>query len=217
MIEVPVYNMDGQSQGSVEIDEAILGGEVRPHLLKQAIVRYQNGIRQGTAATKSRGMVRGSTRKLYKQKGTGRARAGNNRTPVRRGGGHTFRKETRDFSQALPKKMRRLARNNAILAKIQSNDAMVVEGLGFDTPKTKRFAEMLQAIGVEKSCVLALREPDANVWKSGRNIPKTEICLVQQLNAYGILRRQKLIFTKDAFEALVADPVRIGLGDHPAE
>jgi large subunit ribosomal protein L4 len=207
--------MDGTSQGSLQIDEAVLGGEVRPGLLKQAIVRYQNGHRQGTAATKSRGMVRGSTRKLYKQKGTGRARMGNNRQPVRRGGGHAFRKETRDFSQALPKKMRRLARNNAILAKIQSNEALIIDGLGFDSPKTKAFAGMLEAVGVKKSCVVALREPNENIWKSGRNIPKTDICLVQQLNAYEILRRQKLVFAKDAFETLVADPVRIGLGHRP--
>lgn len=217
MIDVPVYSMDGTSQGSLQIDEAVLGGEVRPHLLKQAIVTYQNGHRQGTAATKSRGMVRGSTRKLYKQKGTGRARMGNNRQPVRRGGGRTFRKETRDFSHVMPKKMRRLARNNAILAKIQSNQALIVDGLRFDAPKTKGFVAMLKAIGVEGGCVVALREPNENVWKSGRNVPNTEICLVQQLNAYEILRRPKLIFAKDAFETLVADPVRIGLGDQPAE
>jgi len=202
MVDVPVYNMQGAQTGITQIDEAVLGGQVRPRLLKQAVVRYLANRRQGTAATKSRGMVIGSTRKLYRQKGTGNARMGTVRTNIRRGGGVAFAKRTRDFSQAMPKKMRRLARNNAILAKLQSSNVMVIEDLRFEQPKTKAFVSMLSVLGVKKGCVLAMAGPDEAVYKSGRNIPKTEIRLVNGLNAYEILRREKLLLTKEAFEVL---------------
>ncbi|MFQ5489251.1 MAG: 50S ribosomal protein L4 [Phycisphaerae bacterium] len=207
MLQVPVYDMSGSKTGSVEIDAEILGGKVRPPLLKQAVVIYQANQRQGTSATKSRGMVSGSTRKLYRQKGTGNARMGAIRTVVRRGGGVAFAKGKQNHSRTLPVKMRRLARNNAILAKIVSQNAVVVEGLTFETPKTKTMAQLLSGVGASRGCVVALGEPDANVVKSARNIPKTEIKLLRELNAYEILCRKSLVLTKPAFEALVADPV----------
>jgi large subunit ribosomal protein L4 len=210
MIDVPVYDMKGTQTGTLQIDEAALGGEIRPRLLKQAVVTFLANQRLGTAATKSRGMVAGSTRKLYRQKGTGNARMGPIRTNIRRGGGVAFAKTPRDFSRAMPKKMRRLARNNAILVKLQSNDAMIVEDLKFDQPRTKAFAAMLSVLGVKKGCVLAMAEPNETIYKSGRNIPRTEVRLVEQLSAYEILRRQKLIFTKEAFAALAASPERVG-------
>ena len=202
MIDVPVYNASGNQVGTVALDEARFGGEVRPALLKQAVVMYQANRRQGTVGTKSRGMVEGSTRKIYRQKGSGNARMGTVRTPVRRGGGHAFAKRTRDFSQSMPKRMRRLARDNAILAKAQANDVLVIEGLEFDAPKTKRFASLLSSVGADRGCLLALHEPNENVWKSARNIPRTEVCAVEQLNAYEILRRKKLMLTMPAFKAI---------------
>jgi large subunit ribosomal protein L4 len=207
MIDVPVYNMDGQSSGSMQIDPALLGGEVRPQLLKQAVVMYQANARQNTSASRSRGMVVGSTRKLYRQKGTGNARMGAIRTNIRRGGGVAFAKGKQDYHQMLPKKMRRLARNNAILAKLQAGDVAVVDGLQFDAPRTRAFAGMMRALDASKGCVLALKALDRNAYLSGRNIPKTEVLPVRELNAYNVLRRSKLIFTKDAFECLLKDPV----------
>ena len=207
MIEVPVYKMDGKKSGTVQIDPAVLGGRIRPDVLKQAVVMYQANARQNTVATRSRGMIVGSTRKLYRQKGTGNARMGTLRTNVRRGGGVAFAKGRQDYTQHLPKKMRRLARNNAILAKIQSDDAMIVEDLAFETPRTKVFAAMLAALGVDRGCVVALDVADQNTYLAGRNIPKVEVRPVRELNAYDILRRKKLIFTKGAFEALKSDPV----------
>ncbi|MCP4251777.1 MAG: 50S ribosomal protein L4 [bacterium] len=207
MLELPVYDMAGQQTGSVEIDPQVLGGRVRPRLLKQAIVTYEANNRQGTAATRSRGQVVGSTRKLYRQKGTGNARMGTIRTNLRRGGGVAFAKGKQVFSRNFPKKMRRLARNNAILTKILSQDAAVVEGLAFEVPKTQRMAELVASLGAEAGCVIALHEPDANVHKSGRNLPKTEVRLVNELNAYEILRRRKLIFSRPAFDLLAQDPV----------
>ena len=210
MIEVPVYDESGQQIASRQIDEAILGGRVRPALLKQAVVTHQANRRQGTAATKGRSDVEGSTAKLYRQKGTGRARMGASRTPIRRGGGMAFAKRPRDFSLAMPKKMRRLARNSAILAKLQSNEAAIIDGLTYEEPKTKRLAAMLRALKADGGCLLVLTKEDPHVWLSGRNIPKTAIRLLGQLNAYEVLRHKKLLFTLEAFEALLADPVRPG-------
>ena len=144
MIDVAVYNRDGKEIETLQVDEAVFGGVVRHPLLKQAIVMYHANSRVGTGATKSRGMVTGSTRKLYRQKGTGNARAGNARTPVRVGGGHTFAKVARDFGKDMPKKQRRLACDSAILAKLQSyqgetsrRDDLTVLGFGFSSINQK--------------------------------------------------------------------------------
>jgi len=206
MIDVPVYNMSGEQTGQMQVDEAILGGRVRPELLKQAVTLWQMNSRQASARTKSRGMIAGSTRKLYRQKGTGNARMGSVRSPVRRGGGVAFAKQDVNLRRTMPKKMRQLARNSAVLAKLKSQDVAVVDGLSFSEPKTKSFYGMLKAVGAARGCVLALAQPDAAVFRSGRNIPRTEIRPVYELNAYEILRRRKLLFTRDAFEALLANP-----------
>ncbi len=209
MLEVPVFNMEGERSGELEVDPAVLGGCVRPRLLKQAIVAFLDHQRQDSARTKSRSDVEGSTRKLYRQKGTGNARAGPLRTPVRRGGGRTFAKRGPRATKAMPKKMRRLARNSAILAKIQANDVLIVDDLQCTQIKTKPVAAMLSALGVQRGCVLAMHEADANVYLSGRNIPNTDIRTVDELNAYEVLRRRKLIFTRPAFERLMHDPVTV--------
>jgi large subunit ribosomal protein L4 len=203
MVDVPVYNENGDQVETMAVDEALLGMRVRPALLKQATVMYLANQRLGTSATRSRGMVVGSTRKLFRQKGTGNARMGTIRTNVRRGGGVAFAKQTRDFRQAMPKKMRRLACKNAILAKILGGDLLVVDQLQYDQPKTKRFAAMLQALKATKGCLVAIPEPNDNVYKSGRNIPKTEIRLVEQLNAYEILRRKRLLTTKQGLTQIL--------------
>src|SRR5277367_5402762 len=126
MIEVPVYNQSGQEIEKIQVDEAKFGGEVRRDLLKQAIVYYHANKRQGTVRTLARGEVAGSTRKIFRQKGTGNARMGTIRQPVRKGGGHAKQKRPKDWRQAMPKKARRLARDSAILSKIQTNDIRVV-------------------------------------------------------------------------------------------
>lgn len=200
MVNVPVYNSLGTKIGDQPIDEQLLGGEVNAALLKQAVVMYHANRRQGTVQTKSRADVEGSTRKIYRQKGTGRARMGNVRTPVRKGGGMAFAKRPREFRQTMPVKMRRLARNQAVLAKIHSADALIIDGLKIESPKTAPFAKMLAAVGADRGCTFATQGIDVGVYKSGRNIPRTEITDVAGLNAYQILSRRKLIFTREAFE-----------------
>lgn len=200
MISVPIYNESGVQVGTEQLDEAALGGEVNAQLLKQAVVMYQANLRQSDACQKTRGEVEGSTRKLFKQKGTGNARRGNIRTPVMRGGGRAFpNRPTDNHSREMPRQMRRLARNNAVLAKIQSGAAIILDGVRFDGPKTKRFATLLGKLKADRGCVYATNGVDQGAYKSGRNIPKVDVMPVTDLNAFAILRRQKLVFTRDAF------------------
>jgi len=217
MIDVPIYDMSGEQTGSLAIDEAILGGRVRHDLLKQSILMWRANQRQGSARTKCRSMIEGSTRKLFRQKGTGNARMGTVRSPIRRGGGVTFAKIYRDFGQVMPKKMRRLARNSALLAKLQSNQVAIVDPLSLEKPKTKDFYLMAKAIGADQGCVVALDSPDDVVYRSARNVPKTEICQVHELNAYELLRRKKVVFTKKAFEAVLSDPLTYGAAKEVSE
>lgn len=199
MLSVPVYNEAGQKIGDEQLDEALLGGEVNAALLKQALVMYQANRRQGTVSQKTRGEVEGSTRKIYRQKGTGRARMGPCRSPVRRGGGRAFPRKPRDFRQDMPRTMRRAARDQAVLAKIRSDQAVIVDGLKFEAPKTKRFAALLKAVQADAGCVFATAGVDQTIYRSGRNIPRTYIMNVADLNALDILSRRRLIFTRDAF------------------
>ena len=140
----------------------------------------------------------GSSKKLFRQKGTGNARVGNVRTGKRRGGGVTFAKTTRDFSQRMPKKQRRLARDSAILAKLLGNDVVVVDGLKFDKPRTKDFVNILTNLKIDRSCLVTTSSEDSNLCKSANNIPKVAVLPVSQLNAGDICSHRKMLFTKEA-------------------
>ena len=213
MLVVPVFDMKGKSTGTLEIDPAALGDRVRHRLIKQAVVAYLDHARQDSARTKRRSDVEGSTRKLYRQKGTGNARAGMLRTPIRRGGGRAFAKRGPRGTKVLPKKMRRLARNSAILAKIQSQDAMIIDDLACEQIKTKTMVSMFSALGLDGGCVLTLHERDEHVWLSSRNSPRTEVRVLEDLNAYDVLRRRKLVLTRPAFERLLQNPASPGGGE----
>src|SRR5918999_3213137 len=153
MIEVPVFNQSGQEIDKLQVDEAKLGGEVRTNLLKQALVMYHANKRQGTVRTLARGEVAGSTRKMFRQKGTGNARTGGIRNPIKKGGGHAKQKRPKDWRQALPKKAKRLARNSALLSKFQSGDVRVIDAINLDGIKTKPVAQMFKALGIDRSCL----------------------------------------------------------------
>ena len=198
-----VYNTDGQEVESLKVDEAVFGGSVRYPLLKQAIVMYHANKRVGTAATKGRSMVAGSSRKVFRQKGTGNARIGNIRTGKRVGGGVTFAKSLRDFGKRMPKKQRRLARDSAILAKLLSNNVVVVDGLNFEKPKTKDFIGILNNLKIERSCLVTISSEDVNLCKSANNIPKVAVMPVDELNAGDICNYRKMLFTKEAFLAVL--------------
>ena len=206
MIDLAVYNTEGQEIDTLKVDEAKLGGLVRYPLLKQAIVMCQANKRLGTVATKSRSMVAGSDRKLFKQKGTGNARVGNIRTGKRVGGGVTFAKSLREFRQRMPKKQKKLARDSAILAKLLSNNIVVVEKLNFEKPKTKDFVSLLNNLKIQHSCLVTVNSEDDNIYKSARNIPKVTVVPVGELNAGEICNYRKMLFTKEALlSVLTAD------------
>lgn len=199
MIDLAVYNTDGQEVESLKVDEAVFGGSVRYPLLKQAIVMYHANKRVGTAANKGRSVVEGSGRKVFRQKGTGNARIGNIRTGKRVGGGVTFAKGLRDFGKRMPKKQRRLARDSAILAKLLSNNVVVVDGLNFEKPKTKDFIGVLNNLKIERSCLVTINSADVNLYKSAKNVPKVAVMPVGELNAGDICNYRKMLFTKEAF------------------
>ena len=204
MIEVPVYNQAGQKVDTFQVDEEKLGGTVRTNLLKQATVMYHANQRQGTVRTQARGEVAGSTRKMFRQKGTGNARTGGIRNPIKKGGGHAKQKRPKDWRQAMPKKARRLARNSAILSKIQSQDIRVIDQITLEQPKTKVVAAMFKALGIDRSCLVAVDGNDENLVRSARNIDRTTLTTVAQLNAWEILKNRTLLVTRNGLQQILA-------------
>ncbi|MCA9074351.1 MAG: 50S ribosomal protein L4 [Planctomycetaceae bacterium] len=203
MVSAPLKNASGTDIGSYEFDPADLAPGINKQLLHDVVVMYEANKRAGTVKTKSRGMVSGSTKKLYRQKGTGRARAGNRRTPVRVGGGHAFGKTPKDWSYRLPKQAIRLATRMALLSKFQDDEAIVLDALAVDAPKTRVIADMLGSLGVgRESCLLTVRENDPVVWRSGRNIESLWVSPAAELNAYKLLHQKRLIVTKEAIDFL---------------
>jgi len=203
MIDVKVYNPDGQETGRIGVDEAWFGGEVHAEALRLAVRRHEGRQRVGTAATRSRGMKRGSGRKIFRQKHTGRARMGTLRSPIRRGGGVTFAKRRRDFGIRMPRKMRRRALDSALLARLRDEEVLVLDGLDLAEPKTREVARALRALGLERSCVLAIQPDDEVLYKSARNLPRTRVRRVTDLNAYDVLWPRRVVFTRPAFEAML--------------
>lgn len=202
MLSLPVYDTEGRQVDTMKIDEALFGTRVNVALLKQAIVAYHANRRRGTAATKGRAEVEGSTRKLFRQKGTGNARRGNIRTNLLRGGGAAFAKKPRDFRQKLSKNMRRAALRSAILAKMLGNDLLLIQGLSVKAPKTAVMAGVLRRLKIDRSCLLTLAERDHNLYLSSRNIPNLTVRTAEELNAFDVATRQKMLMTTDAMKVL---------------
>jgi len=203
MLEVPVYNIKGDKTDTIKVDERLFGGKVNVSLLKQAVVTYHANKRQGTVATKNRSQVEGSTRKLYRQKGTGNARRGAVRTNVMRGGGRAFGKVPRDMRKCLPRNMRRAALDSALLAKMLGQDLLVLDGLKVDAPKTSAMADVMKNLKINRSCLLAIAEQDRNVYLSGRNLQDLTVCVAKDLNAFDVATRQKMIVTREAMDLLM--------------
>lgn len=205
MIELPIYNMAGKQVDALAIDEAQLGGEVRHALLKQAYVMFHANQRQGSARTKNRSRVAGSTRKIYKQKGTGSARMGTVRTNLRKGGGVTFAKlRTReDFKQDMPKKMRRLANRNALLAKLVDSEVKCFDALNLEAPRTRDLKAALDAVGINRTCLVALDGGNRNAALSARNLPDVRTVRVDQINAFNLLNHRFLVVERDGLAKFI--------------
>src|SRR5580692_1287157 len=171
MATLPVYDRTGQEVGSYELDPAALAPRINKQLLHDVVVMYQSNLRLGTARSKSRGEVAGSTKKMYRQKGTGNARAGSRRSGIRRGGGHIFAKRPRDWTYRLPRKALQVATRMALAAKIRDSEVLLIDDLAFDAPKTKEMAVILKALKLEgHSLLVATADHNVNVYKSARNI-----------------------------------------------
>ena len=216
-MNLAVYDISGKQIGSYEIDPAELAPSVSKQLLHDAVVMYQANLRQGTMRTKNRGEVRGSTKKLYRQKGTGNARAGGRRSGTRRGGGHIFAKRPRDFGWRMPKKALRTATRMALAARLADDEIKLVDTLAFASPKTATMAKLLSALGLGEHTVLVSPEKhDENLWKSARNIEGVSVAPVGELNAYSILRPRKILMTTgaiDAFRATVSSRTKPPLAE----
>lgn len=209
MATLTVYNRSGQPVGTYEIDPAELAPRINKQLLHDAVVMYQANARQGTFKTKSRGEVSGSTRKLYRQKGTGRARAGDRKSGTRRGGGHIFAKRPRDFGYRLPRKALQIALRMALAAKIRDNQVKLIDELAFEAPSTKSMAAILRALELNNTTLLVATEDYAPVvYKSGRNIKGVSVLPVSDLNAYTVLRPRQLLMTRAALDAIRARAAR---------
>jgi large subunit ribosomal protein L4 len=200
--------MSGSEVGKISIDEATLGGVINYALIKQAYVRYHANLRQGSSRTKNRHQVEGTTKKMYKQKGTGNARHGDKKVPQFKGGGHAHsKKRTReDFRLDMPKKMRRKANRNALLAKLVDGEVKVIDKLAMGAPKTGAFTEFLSAIKVDKTALLALAHTEENTRLAARNVEGVELCKAQSLNCFQMLNNKFLIIGKDELEAWLAGP-----------
>ncbi|MCO6458393.1 MAG: 50S ribosomal protein L4 [Pirellulaceae bacterium] len=203
MATLPVYDRSGKEVGSYEIDPAEIAPRISRQLLHEAVVMYQANLRQGTFRSRSRGEVSGSTKKMYRQKGTGNARAGSRRSGIRRGGGHIFAKRPRDFSYRLPKKAVRAATRMAIASKIQDQQLVVIDDLSFAQPRTREMAEILRALKLgQLSTLVATADHDVNVYKSARNIRGVTVAPVSELNALAVLAPRRMLVTRAALDRI---------------
>lgn len=205
MASLPIYDRSGKEVGSYEIESSDLAPRISKQLLHDAVVMYQANLRLGSAKTKSRAEVSGSTQKLYRQKGTGNARAGSRRSGVRRGGGHIHAMQPRDFSYRLPRKALRLATRMAIASKIRDEEMIVIDELSFSEPKTSEMAKILVDLGLAGTSTLVATEvADVNVYKSARNIGGVTVSAVAELNALSVLKPNRMLVTRAALDALRA-------------
>ncbi len=205
MASLPIYNKSGDQVGKYEIDPAKIAPKISQQLLHDVVVMYQASARQGTHKTKGRGEVAGTTKKMYRQKGTGNARAGSRRSGLRRGGGHIFALKNRDYSYRLPKKAIQRATQMAIAKRIASEDIVIIDELNFAGPKTKEMATILKALKLTGTSTLVTTAAlDQNVYKSARNIDKVTVAPVAELNALSVLTPRKMLVTKAALDAIAA-------------
>lgn len=207
-MDVPVLNMKGVEVGKLAIDAETLGGEVNPALIKQAYVMYHANSRRGTSKTLNRENVEGSTKKIVKQKGTGGARHGDRKVPHFRGGGHAHHKQRDpiDYRKDMPKKMRRKANLNALLAKLIDNEVKIVDSMTMKGPKTKDFVGFLEAIKIDNTALVAIGNENEQVRLSARNLDTVTLVPAGQLTCFDLLNHRYLVITKSDLEAFLNGP-----------
>jgi large subunit ribosomal protein L4 len=209
MLELPLFNKDGKSAGTVQVDETLFGDKVKKRLLHQVIVAHEANQRQGNASTKQVKDVEGSTRKPWPQKHTGMARQGMTRMGHWRKGGVTHGPQPRDYRQGVTSSMRRSALNSAILGKLRDKEIAVIEVLAGEKAKTKHYAGLIKTLGFPRSLLIGTKDPKSTETKNGylgtRNLGQhVTVMPVAQFNAYHVLRHKNILLTKEALDALVA-------------
>jgi large subunit ribosomal protein L4 len=197
-VEVPVYNTSGQVVKNIEISDHVFAVPFNEAVVHQAVTRQQANARQGTSSTKTRGEVAGSTRKLFRQKHTGMARAGSKKSPLRKGGGITFGPKPRSYQQDMPKKMRQLALRCALSAKTRDEELKVLEELKFDQPRTREMASILVALGIDSTALIVTDKPEENLIKSARNLAGIKTMQASILSVVDILSYKMLLMTEPA-------------------
>ena len=197
MPKVALYNIKGDQVGELDLSDAIFGIEINEAVLHDAVVMQQANQRFGNSSTKTRAEVSGGGKKPWRQKGTGRARAGSSRSPIWKGGGITFGPKPRSYAYSLPKKVRRLALKSALSQKVQNGNLVVLESLTFEDPKTKDMAEILKNLKVNKALVVTA-DNNENIEKSARNIAGIKPLNVTGINVLDLLFHEKVVITKDA-------------------
>ncbi len=198
MPKVAIYNMQGAQVGEMELNDEIFGIEPNEEVVHEAVVMQLASLRRGTHSTKTRAEVRGGGRKPWRQKGTGRARAGTIRSPLWRKGGIVFGPKPRDYSYSIPRKKRRLAIKSVLSSKVNTGDLIVLDNLTFAAPKTKEMVQVLNNLKVDKKALIVTVDNEANVEKSARNIAGVKPLAADGINVYDLLKHDKLIITKDA-------------------
>ena len=201
MANVSVYNIEGKEVGSIELNDAVFGVEVNEHLVHMAVVNQLANNRQGTQSAKTRSEVSGGGRKPWRQKGTGHARQGSTRAPQWPGGGIVFAPKPRDYSFKMNKKEKRIALLSALSSKVADNKIVVLDAFNLDEVKTKKFAEVMSNLKVDKALVVIEGE-NKNVVLSGRNIPTVKVSATNEINTYDVLKYETLVVTKAAVEKL---------------
>ena len=209
MVDVPVYQFDSGKVSKSEVDETVFGEQILWKLLHQAVVMYQANRRVGTHSTLTRAEVKGAMQKPWRQKGTGRARSGSRKSPIWRGGGVVFGPKPRDYSYSMPRKALRAALRSAVLGKLQDGEVTFIDGAKMDAPQTKVIAKVMKDIDATGTTLFVLPAHDEVLFKSARNIDKMLVCAADDLNAYDVVRHDRVVFTRDGFDRLVE---RVGHG-----
>jgi len=202
MIKVQVFDNSGNPLEDISLPEERFGGKVRRELLRDAIIMHEANHRRGTASTKTRGEVKGGGRKPWKQKHTGRARAGDIRSPIWKGGGVVFGPRPRDYSFSMHRKAKKVALQSAILSKLIDNEVILINGFELDSPSTKKMATLLKCLDIRESCLIVMQEFDETIWKSSRNIYNVKLRVASDLNAYDVVKYKKLLIVKDVLDGL---------------
>lgn len=201
-MQVEIINKENKKVGKADLPDEIFGTDVKKGLLHEIVRNHLANKRQGTAATKTKGLVSGGGRKPYKQKGTGRARAGSSRSPLWKGGGTVFGPQPRDYSYKLPKKVKWGALNSALSAKLADDEVTIIDSIAIAEPKTRLVREFLDGIGINSGVLIIVPEKNEALELAARNIPKVNVARVKELNVYSILSHHRILIVKDAVEKM---------------